>query len=49
MNHTARGYGFFVFPGDPGSNNEKVFIVHGAARRVKLCSAPGSADYGFAR
>jgi hypothetical protein len=49
MTYTSRGFGFFVFPGDPGSNNEKVFIVHGATRRVKLRSASGAADYGFAR
>lgn len=42
LSYTARGIGFFVFPGDPDCNNEKVFIIHGAARRVKLCSVNGS-------
>ena len=42
LSYTSRGLGFFVFPGDPDSNNEKVFIVHGATRRIKLCSPTGS-------
>ncbi len=42
LSYTLRGVGFFVFPGDPESNNEKVFIVHGATRRVKLRSAADS-------
>jgi hypothetical protein len=27
LSYTSRGLGFFVFPGDPDCNNEKVFIV----------------------
>lgn len=42
LTYTSRGFGFFVFPGDPDSNNEKVFIVHGATKRVKLRSAAGT-------
>jgi len=38
LSYTSRGLGFFVFPGDPDCNNEKVFIVHGATRRIKFCS-----------
>jgi hypothetical protein len=50
LTYTSRGYGFFVFPGDPDSNNEKVFIVHGATKRVKLRSATGSfSDSPYAR
>lgn len=42
LSYTSRGLGFFVFPGDPESNNEKVFIVHGATRRIKLRSVSGN-------
>jgi hypothetical protein len=42
LSYTSRGIGFFVFPGDPDCNNEKVFIVHGAAKRVKLSSPTGT-------
>lgn len=50
FSYTSRGLGFFVFPGDPDSNNEKVFIVHGATRRVKLRSASGTLpDVPYAR
>jgi len=36
LSYSARGLGFFMFPGDPGSNNTKVFIVNNATRRVKV-------------
>jgi hypothetical protein len=36
LNFTSQGFGFFVFPGDPGSNNEKVFVLHAATASVKL-------------
>ena len=36
LSYTANGFGFFVFPGDPESNNEKVFVVHAATASVKL-------------
>jgi hypothetical protein len=50
LSYTSRGYGFFVFPGDPESNNEKVFIVHGAAKRVKLRAPAGThPDFPYAR
>jgi hypothetical protein len=38
LSYSARGLGFFLFPGDPDSNNIKVFIVHAAAKRVKVDS-----------
>lgn len=38
LSYSTRGYGFFVFPGDPHCNNTKVFIVHSATRRVKMRS-----------
>jgi len=41
LNYSSRGLGFFMFPGDPGSNNEKVFVVHAATRSVKLSSLTG--------
>ncbi len=50
LSYTSRGLGFFVFPGDPESNNEKVFIVHGATRRIKLRTASGPLpDFPYAR
>ena len=51
LSYTSRGLGFFVFPGDPESNNEKVFIVHGATRRIKLRTASGNnlPDFPYAR
>ncbi len=49
MTYSSRGLGFFVFPGDPECNNEKVFIVHGATRRIKLRSMSGVPDSPFAR
>jgi hypothetical protein len=36
LSYSARGLGFFMFPGDPESNNTKVFIVNKATRRVKI-------------
>jgi len=30
------GYGFFMTPGDPNSNNEKVFVVHTSTKRSKV-------------
>ncbi|MCI0453030.1 MAG: hypothetical protein L0Z51_11710 [Candidatus Latescibacteria bacterium] len=49
LSYTSRGVGFFVFPGDPDSNNEKVFIVHGATKRVKLRSSGNQPDFPYAR
>jgi hypothetical protein len=31
-----------MFPGDPQSNNTKVFVVHKATRKVKVRSLPTS-------
>lgn len=39
LSYSARGLGFFMFPGDPESNNEKVFIVHSGTKRVKVKTA----------
>jgi hypothetical protein len=36
LTYTSQGLGFFVFPGDPQSNNEKVFVVHSSTASVKL-------------
>jgi hypothetical protein len=36
LSYSKRGFGFFMFPGDPECNNNKVFIVHSATRRVKV-------------
>jgi hypothetical protein len=36
LSYTARGLGFFVFPGDPESNNLKIFVVLGATNRIKV-------------
>lgn len=36
LTYTSQGIGFFVFPGDPESNNEKVFVIHAATRSVRL-------------
>lgn len=36
LSYSTRGLGFFIFPGDPDSNNNKVFIVHSATKRVKI-------------
>jgi hypothetical protein len=40
LSYSKRGLGFFMFPGDPGCNNNKVFIVHSAAKRVKVKTLP---------
>ena len=40
LSYSTRGLGFFIFPGDPDSNNSKVFIVHSAAKRVKVKTLP---------
>jgi hypothetical protein len=42
LSYTSQGLGFFVFPGDPGSNNEKVFVVHSSTASVKLTALAGS-------
>lgn len=42
LTYTSQGLGFFVFPGDPQSNNEKVFVVHGSTASVKLTALAGS-------
>jgi hypothetical protein len=41
LSYTSQGLGFFVFPGDPGSNNEKVFVVHASTASVKLSALSG--------
>lgn len=40
LSYSARGIGFFMFPGDPDSNNSKVFVVNQSTRRVKVRSLP---------
>jgi hypothetical protein len=40
LSYSAKGQGFFMFPGDPGSNNSKIFVVHNATRRVKVRTLP---------
>ena len=40
LSYSARGPGFFMFPGDPECNNNKVFIVHAAAKRVRVKTFP---------
>ncbi len=40
LSYSKTGLGFFMLPGDPHSNNEKVFIVHSATKRVKLQLKP---------
>jgi len=42
LTYTSQGLGFFVFPGDPECNNEKVFVVHAATVSVKLTALSGS-------
>lgn len=42
LTYTSQGLGFFVFPGDPQSNNEKVFVVHASTVSVKLTALAGS-------
>lgn len=33
--YSAKGLGFFMVPGDPDSNNTRVFVVHSSTKRVK--------------
>jgi len=40
LSYSAKGLGFFVFPGDPECNNDKVFILHAATKRVKVKTFP---------
>lgn len=40
LSYSAKGLGFFLFPGDPDSNNSKIFIVHAATKRVKVKVLP---------
>ena len=42
LSYSSRGLGFFMFPGDPECNNNKVFIVHSSAKRVKVKTLPTS-------
>lgn len=42
LSYSKRGLGFFMFPGDPDSNNIKIFVVHRSTRRVKVRSLPTS-------
>jgi hypothetical protein len=42
VSYSSRGLGFFMFPGDPECNNNKVFIVHSSAKRVKVKTLPTS-------
>lgn len=36
LSYSRRELGFFLFPGDPDSNNIKVFVVHESARKVTV-------------
>jgi hypothetical protein len=36
LSYTPKGNGFFMTPGDPDSNNVKVFVVHSSTKRVKV-------------
>jgi len=42
LSYTPQGFGFFVFPGDPESNNEKMFVVHASTKSVKLTPMVGT-------
>jgi hypothetical protein len=42
LSYTSQGFGFFVFPGDPESNNDKMFVVHASTRSVKLTPLAGT-------
>ncbi len=46
LSYSTKGLGFFMFPGDPNSNNTKIFIVHKTTRRVKVRSMPTSYSSG---
>jgi hypothetical protein len=37
---SPKGIGFFMIPGDPQCNNQKMFVVHAATKRVKIQSQP---------
>lgn len=38
--YSPKGLGFFMLPGDPQSNNEKIFVVFSATKRVKVQVIP---------
>jgi hypothetical protein len=40
LSYSAKGLGFFMIPGDPHSNNSKVFVIHSAAKRIKIQVKP---------
>jgi hypothetical protein len=40
LSYSPKGLGFFMLPGDPEANNEKVFVVHSATKRVKIQVVP---------
>jgi hypothetical protein len=40
LSYSTKGLGFFMFPGDPACNNNKVFIIHAATKRVKVQYLP---------
>jgi hypothetical protein len=42
LSYTSQGFGFFVFPGDPASNNEKVFVIHSSTASIKLTPMTGT-------
>lgn len=35
LNYDPQGPGFFLFPADPASNNQRIYVVNGAIRDVK--------------
>ncbi len=46
LSYSTKGLGFFMFPGDPSCNNNKVFIIHSATKRVKVKYLPmGQSQY----
>jgi hypothetical protein len=47
LTYTSQGIGFFVFPGDPESNNEKVFVIHAATPLGPPDPADGKLSPGF--
>ena len=42
LTYSSQGLGFFLFPGDPESNNEKLFVVHASTRSVRLTPLAGA-------
>jgi len=38
--YSEKGYGFFMRPGDPDSNNMKIFVVRSSTKRVKIQDQP---------